>query len=72
MYSTRPKRGPIEAKITYTDTAPTSAGIPRVLSVAPLKRYHFSFLAKVRSVYSTRPKRGPIEAPSDLGDDRNL
>ena len=36
-YSTRPKRGPIEAAVAGNQWVPVN-GIPRVLSVAPLKR----------------------------------
>ena len=36
VYSTRPKRGPIEA-LTGGNVPPVCSGIPRVLSVAPLK-----------------------------------
>ena len=37
LYSTRPKRGPIEALLMILPGRLTTACIPRVLSVAPLK-----------------------------------
>ncbi len=39
MYSTRPKRGPIEATRGMGQRASSTSCIPRVLSVAPLKQY---------------------------------
>ena len=67
-YSTRPKRGPIEAIPNRATNRDTRYRIPRVLSVAPLK--HGDTRSKVAAgrVYSTRPKRGPIEA-RELRDD---
>ena len=38
LYSTRPKRGPIEAHRLLFDAHYEDSCIPRVLSVAPLKR----------------------------------
>ncbi len=38
LYSTRPKRGPIEALIHVCLRSLSTSCIPRVLSVAPLKR----------------------------------
>ena len=39
LYSTRPKRGPIEALLMILPGRLTTACIPRVLSVAPLKLF---------------------------------
>ena len=61
MYSTRPKRGPIEAGIAIPVTGSIHR-IPRVLSVAPLKPGTFRNPSDRLLWYSTRPKRGPIEA----------
>ena len=44
QYSTRPKRGPIEA-VLPDGTKVSRQGIPRVLSVAPLKRLDNANLA---------------------------
>ena len=60
-YSTRPKRGPIEAPISRESTESVQC-IPRVLSVAPLKHALDASLSHTTVSYSTRPKRGPIEA----------
>ncbi len=61
-YSTRPKRGPIEAPTQDKFLRLVCHCIPRVLSVAPLKLYFWSALNNWGKMYSTRPKRGPIEA----------
>ncbi len=60
-YSTRPKRGPIEASIAISHREIIDR-IPRVLSVAPLKLAGQPVAVGSDGVYSTRPKRGPIEA----------
>ena len=61
-YSTRPKRGPIEALAVSSVNNCDVDCIPRVLSVAPLK-LQIGTKSRPRAItYSTRPKRGPIEA----------
>ena len=61
LYSTRPKRGPIEANQPVARISAIWC-IPRVLSVAPLKRFVIKSPDAEVIGYSTRPKRGPIEA----------
>ncbi len=50
-YSTRPKRGPIEATVIPASNSRMVSRIPRVLSVAPLKRLSHRNVRPVKMVF---------------------